>query len=53
MKPPARRAAEYVEEGMRVGLGTGSTVEHTILALGERKPDIVCAAPTRAPARSS
>ncbi|MEE8581587.1 MAG: ribose-5-phosphate isomerase RpiA [Myxococcota bacterium] len=52
MKSPAprakegagRRAAEYVEDGMRVGLGTGSTVEHTILALGERKPDIRCAA---------
>lgn len=39
-----RRAAEYVEAGMRVGLGTGSTVHYTILALGERKPDITCAA---------
>lgn len=39
-----RRAAEYVEDGMRVGLGTGSTVHFTILALGERKPDITCAA---------
>jgi ribose 5-phosphate isomerase A len=39
-----RRAAEYVTDGMRVGLGTGSTVHFTIVALGERKPDIVCAA---------
>ena len=29
---------------MRVGLGTGSTVHFTIVALGERKPDIVCCA---------
>jgi ribose 5-phosphate isomerase A len=39
-----RRAADYVESGMRVGLGTGSTVHFTILALGERKPDVVCVA---------
>lgn len=39
-----RRAAEYVTDGMRVGLGTGSTVHFTIVALGERQPDIVCCA---------
>ena len=39
-----RAAADYVEDGMRVGLGTGSTVHFTILALGERKPDIRCVA---------
>lgn len=39
-----RRAAEYVCDGMRVGLGTGSTVYYAILALGERKPDVVYAA---------
>jgi ribose 5-phosphate isomerase A len=39
-----RRAAEYVTDGMKVGLGTGSTVHFTIVALGERRPDIVCAA---------
>ncbi len=39
-----RRAADYVSDGMRVGLGTGSTVHFTIVALGERQPDIVCAA---------
>jgi ribose 5-phosphate isomerase A len=31
-----RRAAQYVQEGMTVGLGTGSTVHFTLLALAER-----------------
>jgi ribose 5-phosphate isomerase A len=31
-----RRAAELVEDGMTVGLGTGSTVQFTLVALGER-----------------
>jgi ribose 5-phosphate isomerase A len=39
-----RNAADHVVDGMRVGLGTGSTVHHTIVALGERRPDIVCTA---------
>lgn len=39
-----RRAAELVTDGMRVGLGTGSTVHFTIVALGERRPDVVCTA---------
>ena len=39
-----RRLAEYVEDGMSVGLGTGSTVRHALLALGERKPEIRCVA---------
>jgi len=39
-----RHAASYVRDGMRVGLGTGSTVHWTILALGQRRPDILCAA---------
>lgn len=39
-----RRAADLVTDGMTVGLGTGSTVHHTIVALGERRPDIVCTA---------
>jgi ribose 5-phosphate isomerase A len=30
------RAAEYVTDGMKVGLGTGSTVHYTLLALGRR-----------------
>jgi len=39
-----RLAATYVEDGMRVGLGTGSTVHWTIVALGERRPSITCTA---------
>lgn len=39
-----RRAAEHVESGMRVGLGTGSTVHWTVVALGERKADVTCVA---------
>lgn len=39
-----RRAADLVVDGMRVGLGTGSTVHWTIVALGERRPEIVCTA---------
>ena len=31
-----RRAAEYIEAGMIVGLGTGSTAEWAVRALGER-----------------
>ena len=32
----ARKAVEHVQDGMVVGLGTGSTAEHAIKALGER-----------------
>lgn len=39
-----RQAAGYVVDGMRVGLGTGSTVHWTIVELGERAPDITCTA---------
>jgi ribose 5-phosphate isomerase A len=35
-----RHAATYVEPSMRVGLGTGSTVHHAIVALGERSKDL-------------
>lgn len=42
-----RRAAGYVADGMRVGLGTGSTVHWTIVELGDRSPDIVCTATSR------
>ena len=37
-----RHAASYVTDGMRVGLGTGSTVYWTIVELGDRALDIVC-----------
>jgi ribose 5-phosphate isomerase A len=42
-----RHAAAYVSDGMRVGLGTGSTVHWTIVELGDRRPDIVCTATSR------
>ncbi|ADW67505.1 ribose 5-phosphate isomerase [Granulicella tundricola MP5ACTX9] len=40
----ARRAVEFVEDGMRVGLGTGTTATMFIRALAERKPKIRCVA---------
>lgn len=39
-----RHAAGFVRDGMTVGLGTGSTVHHTIVALGEAGLDITCTA---------
>jgi ribose 5-phosphate isomerase A len=36
----ARAAAELVQDGMRVGLGTGSTVAHLLSALGERAEEL-------------
>lgn len=35
----AHHAAELVEDGMRVGIGTGSTARHLIARLGERARD--------------
>ena len=35
-KAAALRAVEFVRDGMTVGLGTGSTAKHMIMALGER-----------------
>src|SRR6202021_1947635 len=40
----AEAAAELVENGMTVGLGTGSTVASLLPALAKRSLDIVCAA---------
>ena len=40
----AEAAAELVEHGMTVGLGTGSTVAYLLPALAKRSLDIVCAA---------
>lgn len=40
-----RAAAGLVEDGMRLGLGTGSTVEHLLVALAERHTEVV-AVPT-------
>jgi ribose 5-phosphate isomerase A len=39
-----RHAAALVADGMKVGLGTGSTVHFTIVALGEAGRDITCTA---------
>ena len=35
-KAAALAALDYIEDGMRLGLGTGSTAEHLVRALGER-----------------
>src|SRR6201995_2933572 len=40
----AEAAAELVESGMTVGLGTGSTVPSLLPALAKRSLDILCAA---------
>src|SRR5881397_2061159 len=37
-------AAELVEDGMTVGLGTGSTVAHLLPALAARNLDLACVA---------
>jgi ribose 5-phosphate isomerase A len=39
-----RAAAATVEDGMRVGLGTGSTVRYVLEALGETGYDLMCVA---------
>ena len=43
-----RHAAGLVEDGMRIGLGTGSTVRHLVETLGERGADIICLATSAA-----
>ena len=43
-KLAAEAAAELVSTGMRVGLGTGSTVAYLLPALGSRHLDIACIA---------
>ena len=40
----AEAAAALVEDGMTVGLGTGSTVAYLLAALAERRPDVRCVA---------
>jgi ribose 5-phosphate isomerase A len=40
----AEAAAQLVEDGMRVGLGTGSTVAHLLPALAERGLELRCVA---------
>jgi ribose 5-phosphate isomerase A len=49
-----RAAAELVQDGMRVGLGTGSTVAYLLEALGERTlRDVRCAATSPATERAA
>src|SRR5687768_2595667 len=40
----AEAAAELVEDGMRAGLGTGSTVAHLLPALARRGLELTCVA---------
>ena len=40
----AEAAADFVRDGMLVGLGTGSTVAYLLAALGRRAPAITCVA---------
>ncbi len=50
----ARAAAELVQDGMKVGLGTGSTVAYLLAALGERADELQhvrCVATSPATAR--
>jgi ribose 5-phosphate isomerase A len=50
----ARAAAEMVKDGMRVGLGTGSTVAHLLVELSERElREVVCAATSPATERDA
>jgi ribose 5-phosphate isomerase A len=49
----AEAAAELVESGMKVGLGSGSTVEYLLEPLAARKLDIRCVATSPATARDA
>ena len=49
----AEAAAELVESGMAVGLGTGSTVAHLLPALAARRLDIRCVATSPATAEAA
>jgi ribose 5-phosphate isomerase A len=49
----ARQAAELVEDGMAVGLGTGSTVAYFLTALAARGLDVTCVATSPATERAA
>ena len=49
----AEAAAQLVEDGMTVGLGTGSTVAYLLPALAARSIDILCAATSPATERAA
>jgi ribose 5-phosphate isomerase A len=44
-------AADLIETGMTVGLGTGSTAAHFVRALAARKPRVLCVATSEATAK--
>ena len=47
-KTAAVKAVEYVESGMKVGLGTGTTIKYFIEELAKRKLDITCVPSSKA-----
>ena len=47
----AQAAAELVQDGMRVGLGTGSTVAYLLPALAQRRLTLRCVATSPATER--
>lgn len=49
----ARHAAELVRDGMRVGLGSGTTVAHLLPALAARDLDVTCVATSPATAAAA
>ncbi|HXG75579.1 MAG TPA: ribose 5-phosphate isomerase A [Gaiellaceae bacterium] len=49
----AEAAADLVEDGMRVGLGTGSTAAHFVEALAARRLDVRCVATSPATERQA
>src|SRR5919201_5309764 len=49
----AEAAALFVEDGMAVGLGTGSTVAHLLPALAARRLDMRCVATSPATERAA
>jgi ribose 5-phosphate isomerase A len=49
----ARAAATLVEDGMRVGLGTGSTVAHLLPVLAVRRLELRCVATSEATERAA
>src|SRR5262245_21600221 len=52
-KVAAEAAAALVEDGMRVGLGTGSTVAHLLPALARRQLSLRCVATSPATERAA
>lgn len=47
-KTAAVKAVEYVEAGMKLGLGTGTTIRYFIEELAKRKMDVTCVSSSKA-----